>query len=95
MEIVPCLSGSRRRKRLSAWTADHYRGRGDATEVPQDLAEFALRHSDVETMRAHTCPQENASTSVLKKAGFEKTGDGIDPGNGLVWRWELRGTAEE
>ncbi len=45
--------------------------------------------SDVkESLGAHTLPAPNASTRVLAKCGFERTGEVEDPEDGLVWRWE-------
>jgi len=43
----------------------------------------------VKRVRAHTLAQTNASTHILEKCGFKKTGETVDPENNLtVWRWE-------
>lgn len=42
------------------------------------------------TMIAQTLPEENASTSILKKLGFSMIGTVEHPDNGLVWEWELQ-----
>jgi hypothetical protein len=44
--------------------------------------------SKVRRVCAHTLPEENASTGVLTKCGFRKTGELMDPDDGLVWRRE-------
>jgi hypothetical protein len=31
---------------------------------------------------------ENASSTVLRRCGFERAGEVIDPEDGLVWRWQ-------
>jgi [ribosomal protein S5]-alanine N-acetyltransferase len=66
-----------------------YRGKGYATEAAQALVEFALGRSGVRFVRAHTLPEENASTHVLRKCGFRYLGEVVDPEDGLVWRWEI------
>ena len=66
-----------------------HQGNGFATEVAEALSQFALGCDNVSTVRAHTLPESNASTRVLTKCGFRKTGEVIDPEDGLVWRWEL------
>jgi ribosomal-protein-alanine N-acetyltransferase len=66
-----------------------YQGRGYATEVARALVEFAFASGRVRLVCAHTRPEENASTHVLTKCGFEWIGEVIDPEDGLVWRWEL------
>ena len=33
-------------------------------------------------------PEANASGSVLGKVGMRRTGEVMDPEDGLVWRWE-------
>ena len=63
-------------------------GRGYATEAARALIHFAARDSRVRLIRAHTLPEANASTRVLKKCGFAKVGDVVDPEDGPVWRWE-------
>ena len=68
--------------------APEFQGRGYATEAAVALVEFAGSHNDVRQVHAHTLPEENSSTRVLTKCGFEKTGEVIDPEDGLVWRWE-------
>ena len=69
--------------------APDYQGRGYATEAARALINFAINDPRVKTIRAHTLPEENASTSVLKKCGLQKVGDSVDPENNLpVWRWE-------
>lgn len=65
-----------------------WQGQGFATEAAAALTQFAFAHPDVHRVLAHTLPEENASVSVLKKAGFEQLGEVIDPDDGLVWRFE-------
>jgi RimJ/RimL family protein N-acetyltransferase len=66
-----------------------YQGRGYAKEVARALVAFALGSGRVRLVCAHTRPEENASTHVLTKCGFEWIGEVMDPEDGLVWRWEL------
>ena len=67
-----------------------FQGQGYATEVAAALVQFALAHSDVRLIRAHTLPEANASTRVLTKCGFQNTGTVLAPDDGPVWRWERR-----
>ncbi|MEP6603064.1 MAG: GNAT family N-acetyltransferase [Spartobacteria bacterium] len=65
-----------------------YEGRGYATEVAAALVQYASNSGRVTTICAHTLRERNASTHVLEKCGFRKTGEMIDAENNLVWRWE-------
>ena len=69
--------------------APSYQGKGYATEAAIALIEFARKDPRVKTTCAHTLAETNASTRILEKCGFKKTGDAVDPENNLpVWRWE-------
>jgi len=63
-------------------------GRGYATEAALALIHFAANDPRVQLIRAHTRPEANASTRVLRKCGFVHIGEIIDPEDGPVWRWE-------
>jgi len=65
-----------------------WQGKGCATEAARELVAFALNDSRVRLIRAHTLPENNASTQVLTKNGFTKLGEVVDPEDGRVWRWE-------
>jgi len=65
-----------------------FQGRGYATEAAAALVEFALASAQVQVVRAHTLPEANASTHVLRKNGFTHIGTVVDPEDGTVWRWE-------
>jgi RimJ/RimL family protein N-acetyltransferase len=66
------------------------RNQGLATEVVQALVRHAFADARVQTVRAHTLPEENASNRILRKNGFVYVGDSVDPDEGTVWRWELK-----
>jgi RimJ/RimL family protein N-acetyltransferase len=68
-----------------------YRGRGYAREAARALSEYALATSGVRCVRAHTLHDNAPSARVLEACGFTCIGDVIDPEDGLVRRWELRG----
>ena len=69
--------------------APAYQGKGYATEAATALIDFAINDPHVKTIRAHTLAETNASTRILEKCGFKKTGDAVDAENNLaVWRWE-------
>lgn len=70
--------------------APAYRGRGFATEAAGAMAEHALKQRGVECVFAHTIPADGPSPRVLTKCGFVRAGEGMDPREGLVWRWERR-----
>jgi [ribosomal protein S5]-alanine N-acetyltransferase len=65
-----------------------YQNRGYATEAAAALIAFAQADGRVRLLRAHTLPETNASTRVLKKCGFDFVGEVTDPEDGPVWRWE-------
>jgi RimJ/RimL family protein N-acetyltransferase len=68
--------------------APERQGQGFATEAARALMQFALADPRVRLLRAHTLPEANASTRVLRKCGFIHLGEVIDPEDGPVWRWE-------
>lgn len=70
-----------------------HRCKGYATEAAAAVTRYVLESGQVTTVFAHTLPEPNASTRVLTKCGFRKTGDVIDPEDGPVWRWEYVGPA--
>lgn len=72
-----------------------YQGRGYATEAAGALIAFAFGSGRVRLVRAHTRPEESASTRVLTKCRFKRVGEMVDPEDGLVWRWELKPSNEE
>jgi RimJ/RimL family protein N-acetyltransferase len=61
-------------------------GRGIATAVVEELVRRA-RTAGVNIVSAHTLAEDNASTAVLRKTGFARTGQLREP-EGDVWRWE-------
>jgi RimJ/RimL family protein N-acetyltransferase len=70
--------------------AQEHQGKGYATEAAEALVNYALGHSQVRVVRAHTLLESNASARVLTKCGFRRIGEVIDPDDGRVWRWEKR-----
>ena len=69
--------------------APGYQGKGYATEAATALIDFVKGDPRVKTVCAHTLAETNASTRVLEKCGFKKTGAAVDPEDNLaVWRWE-------
>lgn len=64
------------------------RGKGHGTEIARGLVAFAFSHPEIRTVIAHTLPDGAASQRILKKCGFSKTGEHVDPEDGLVWRFE-------
>lgn len=73
---------------IAYFTFPGFEGKGYATAMATALiaaARAAL--ADVKVI-AHTLPEVNASGSVLRKVGMRRTGEVVDPEDGLVWRWE-------
>ncbi|MCP9272388.1 GNAT family N-acetyltransferase [Mycolicibacterium arenosum] len=68
--------------------APELRGRGYATAAARAMVAKAVA-AGVHTVIAHTMPEENPSTGVLRKLGFRHTGEATDPDEGSVWKWEL------
>ena len=54
------------------------------------LVENAFRNDNVKSIIAHTLGQENPSTKVLTKCGFDKIKEINDPDEGIIWKWELK-----
>jgi ribosomal-protein-alanine N-acetyltransferase len=65
-------------------------GRGYATEAAMGLVEFAQADPRVRIIRAHTRPEENASTHILTRCGFRHVGESMDHEIGVAWTWERR-----
>ena len=68
--------------------APGFEGQGYATEAARLLIDHAVASGRVRRLRAHTLPEHNASTRVLKKCGFQFCADVIDQVAGPIWRWE-------
>lgn len=74
---------------IAYFTFPAYEGRGIATRMAAELVRLAHATDPQLTVTAQTLPNENASTSILKKLGFRRTDTVEHPEDGLVWQWEL------
>lgn len=81
------------RVEIAYFTFPGHEGKGYATRMVRQLVAMALQERPEVTITAHTLPAQSASTVILVKLGFVKTGEGQDPDDGTVWVWELKGGA--
>jgi ribosomal-protein-alanine N-acetyltransferase len=80
---------------IAYFTFPPYEGLGYATQMAAELTRIALASSSVRRVVAHTLPERNASTRVLEKVGMRLFGPVEDPEDGIVWRWQIDGAAEQ
>jgi RimJ/RimL family protein N-acetyltransferase len=82
------------RVEIAYFTFPGHESRGVATRMATELIRLALEKSPAVTVAAQTLPEENASTSILKKLRFSLVGTLEHPEDGLVWEWHLIDTRE-
>jgi RimJ/RimL family protein N-acetyltransferase len=72
---------------IAYFTFPENEGRGCATGMARGLVALAVDSTEVTCVLAHTLKEENASTKILKRLGFDFKGEVMDPEDGAVWRW--------
>jgi RimJ/RimL family protein N-acetyltransferase len=77
------------RVEIAYGTKPGFEGQGVATQMARELIRIARDHDPQIKVFAQTLPEENASTSLLKKLGFQCLGSVEHPEDGTVWEWEL------
>lgn len=77
------------RVEIAYHTFPDWEGRGIATRMVAEMIRIAREHDPALTVFAQTLPTECASTSILRKSGFEYRGPVQHPEDGEVWEWEL------
>lgn len=77
------------RVEIAYGTVPGHEGKGIATTLASELVRIAREEDRSLTVFAQTLPEENASTSLLKKLGFRFTGSVEHPEDGTVWEWEV------
>jgi RimJ/RimL family protein N-acetyltransferase len=77
------------RVEIAYFTFPGYESRGVATRMASELIRLALGRMPAVTVAAQTLPEENASTSVLKRLQFRLVGTVEHPEDGPVWEWQL------
>jgi len=82
------------RAEIAYFTFPGHESCGVATRTASELILRALNEMPAVTVAAQTLPEENASTSVLKKLRFRLVGSVEHPEDGLVWEWQLSATPE-
>ena len=82
------------RVEIAYFTFPGHESRGVATQMASALIRIATNEAPAVTVAAQTLPEENASTSVLKKLQFSFVGCVEHPEDGLVWEWQRSNTSE-
>jgi [ribosomal protein S5]-alanine N-acetyltransferase len=87
------------RVEIAFWTFPPFEGRGWATAMTRELLAIASERREIQIVLAHTLPERDPSTSVLRANGLRHVGavrrdatpaDGGTAVRGRVWRWEHR-----
>ena len=76
---------------IAYFTFPGHEGLGVATRMAECLVSMASMSAPAVSVTAHTLPQENASTRVLRKSGFVFTGPVIHAQDGPIWVWRYEG----
>ena len=82
------------RVEIAYFTFPGHESQGMATRMASELIRLARAKMPAVTVAAQTLPEDNASTSVLKKLQFRLTGALEHPEDGRVWEWELSDASE-
>ena len=77
------------RVEIAYFTAPEFEGRGHATQTARALIAIAQQADPVLLIAAQTLPEENASTTILRKLGFRLHGSVQHPEDGETWEWRL------
>jgi [ribosomal protein S5]-alanine N-acetyltransferase len=77
------------RVEIAYFTFPGYEGRGYATRMAQLLIAVARVMAPQIQVAAQTLPEENVSTRILARLGFQRSGSSLHPEDGLVWDWNL------
>ncbi|MGI9166839.1 MAG: GNAT family N-acetyltransferase [Pyrinomonadaceae bacterium] len=80
------------RVEIAYFTFPGHESRGVATRMATELIRLALEKVPSVIVAAQTLPEENASTSVLKKLRFRLVSTVEHPEDGPVWEWQLSAT---
>src|SRR5882724_4664536 len=72
---------------IAYFTFPDFEKRGIATRMAQGLLSIAQEYDPSVKIIAHTLTEENASTHILRKLGFECTGTIDHPEDGKIWEW--------
>jgi RimJ/RimL family protein N-acetyltransferase len=64
-----------------------YQQQGIGTRICRSLVDLALKTDPLVRITARTLPEENFSTRILRKNGFQLAGTVNDPEDGDVWEW--------
>jgi len=78
------------RVEIAYGTMPGHEGKGIATALASELVRIAREEDESLTVFAQTLPEQNASTSILKKLAFTFAGVVDHPEDRTVWEWELR-----
>ena len=71
-------------------TFERFQGKGVGTAMCAALVEVAQAAEEQVRITARTLTEENASTKILRKNGFQLLGTVLDPEDGEVWEWEYK-----
>jgi [ribosomal protein S5]-alanine N-acetyltransferase len=72
---------------IAYFTFPKKEGRGVATRMAEALVSIAKMSPLRVSVTAHTLPEENASTRILRKLGFGLVGPKIHAEDGAIWVW--------
>lgn len=75
---------------IAYYTFPDFEGKGVATKMAQMLIQIAAATDSSVLVTAQTLPENNPSTSILRKLGFVNTRTVNHPEDGDVWEWELK-----
>lgn len=73
---------------IAYFTFPEHEGKGIATWMAEQLIAIAHREDRHLVVTAQTLPEKNASTAILEKLGFTRTGEAWDEEVGTVWAWQ-------
>ena len=74
---------------IAYFTFPDYEGHGVATRMAEKLVRIALEENENIRIFAQTLPEIDASTTILRKLGFNKKGKVVHKEDGVVWEWHL------
>ena len=83
------------RVEIAYGTFPRFREKGIGTEICKEMVELSLKTDSAVRICARTFAQENHSTKILRKNGFELVGPVMDDEDGEVWEWEFRKTGSK